>query len=307
MTTLKKMKKPKEPGGGFGLRKLVMLAIGIIAVFIASDIGLGAAMGSDHPSIERTKGDKNGTAIVVFGSMQASTKALIAPHLKLLRGYGDVVTVEYSQTGLDGNTVVVDTWKKLQEWGYKKTVLLGVSLGGDLATDLIDYDRANGHKLQFSVIAADAPTEMSDIENKLGLQIMSRWYAGKLSDWIFTPVIWWATFEPPAEKDLGKGVNKKLLDAHYDVSRHYPMSGWTDELRYVRDHVGYRPDTYKTIPLVVLQSEHDDVVKKEAASKWKLAFGGGTVLTIKNSRHAGLVEWPREWDAGLEQALDRVA
>lgn len=289
------------------LRKPLLVATATFVVLGLADWGLGAAMGDDHPTIEQTKGKKNQTAIVVFGGMQASTKTLIAPHRQLLLQYGDLVTVENSQTGFDGSVVVVDTHKKLTEWGYKRAIILGVSQGGPVGTDLIDYDRANGHKLQFSMIAADAYTDADDIESWLGLQVMSRWHAGWLSDLALTKLVWWAAFDPPGKDELGKGVDPKLLDEHYNVSKNYALSGWTDELRFARDHIGYRPDAYKGVPLHVLVSENDDVVKKEAAKRWQLAFGGGNVTTVPRSRHAGLVEWPREWNDGLERALNKVA
>ena len=288
-------------------RKPLLVATAAFVVLGLADWGLDAVLGDDHPTVEQDKGKNNRTAIVVFGGMQASTKTLIAPHRKLLLQYGDLVTVEPSQTGFDGKTVAVDTHKKLIEWGYKRAIIVGVSQGGPVGTDLIDYDRANGHKLQFSMIAADAYTDADDIESWLGLQIMSRWHAGWLADKTLTKLVWWAGFEPPSKSELGKGVDSKLLEEHYSVSKNYALSGWTDELRYARDHVGYRPDTYRGIPLQILVSENDDVVKKEAAKKWQLAFGGGTIVKIPHSKHAGLVEWPREWNDGLEQALDKVA
>ena len=171
------------------------------------------------------------------------------------------------------------------EWGYKRAIIVGVSQGGPVGTDLIDYDRANGHKLQFSMIAADAYTDADDIESWLGLQIMSRWHAGWLADKTLTKLVWWAGFEPPSKSELGKGVDSKLLEEHYSVSKNYALSGWTDELRYARDHVGYRPDTYRGIPLQILVSETMMSSKKKPprSGSWPLVVAPSSRSHIRST------------------------
>lgn len=254
-----------------------MAVIGLVVVLALSDWGLGAFMSTTDPTIKKSKGSRNGAAVLVLGDEATSTKALTTPHKKVLSRYGDPVSVEFSQDSFDADAIVKKTHKQLLDWGYKRVIIVGVGLGGQIGTDLIDYDRTNGRHFQFSVVLADAQTSVDDTEHSMKSWFFSWWHAGPMADFV-----------------CGK------------LSPGYPTSGWTAQLRYGQDHLGYRPDAYSGIPMAFLQSSDDGDVKKEAATNWQRIFGKGKVITVAGSPHAGLIKSAGAWDKALGKALDQV-
>lgn len=255
-----------------------MFVLGAFIALAGIDWGLSSFMSTTDPSITRVKGSNNNAAVLVLGDTESSTEALAKPHQKTLRKYGDLVFVESSQDSFDGGAITQKTHKQLQDWGYKRVIIVGIGLGGQVGTDLIDYDRANGRHFQFSAVLADAQTGVDDTENGMSTAFFSWWHAGPMADFVG-----------------GK------------ISPGYPISGWTAQLRYADNHLAYRPDAYIGVPMVVLQSENDSVVKKEAAANWQRIFGKGKVVAVPGSDHAGLIKSAPAWSKALDKALAQVA
>lgn len=269
--------------------------------------GLAAnAAYSPHPAITRSVSTGRDTAFVLFTGTQSSAKALSAPMLTTWRKAGDAVEVEYPRKRFDGSTIVADTFDQLRTWGYRKVILSGASLGGMVAADFIDYNRQKGSPLQIiAVLMEDAPTSTEDLVQAGGAKFMSWWHAGPLANLLLTKPFWAAGFNPPPRNQLGAGVDEDQLRRQYEASKTYPLSGWTDELRYMANHRTFSSGEYAGIPLVTLQSENDEVVKPGAAAKWQLIFGSGRLITVA-SMHIGFVEYPEAWRSAFIKAFQQL-
>jgi len=269
--------------------------------------GLAAdAIYSPHPEVTRSVSAGHDTAFVFFTGTQSSAKALSAPMLTTWGAVGDVVAVEYPRNRFDDTAIVADTLNQLCAWGYRKVILSGASLGGLVVADFIDYNRQKGDQLQIiAVLMEDVPTGSEDLVQAGGAQFMSWWHAGPLANLVLTRPFWATSFNPPPRNQLGKGVDEGQLRRQYEASKTYPLSGWTDELRYMVNHRAFTPGEYTGISLIILQSDKDEVVKPDAAIKWQSIFGGGHVIKT-DSTHIGFVEYPEVWRTAFVEAFHQV-
>lgn len=288
------------------LRRPIAYGAAALAIWLPLLDGLVAnATYSPHPEILRnSNATKRDTAFVFFTGTQSSGRALSTPMLSTWYAAGDVVTVEYPRNRFDGSTIIADTFDQLREWGYRKIIISGASLGGMMAADLIDYNRTKGGPLKvIAVLMEDAPASPDDLAQSGGARFMSYWHAGPVANLLFTKMFWAVGFKPPARDELGEEVNNEQLNRQYSASNSYPLSGWTDELRYMVKHPPYKAGQYAGIPLVVMRSGNDVVVKADATRAWENVFQGGQVIKVPNSTHIGFVEYPEVWRAAFVQAF----
>ena len=258
---------------------------------------------TQHPADIHRYNSASKTAVVYFAGVQSSGRAHSAPLRDLWTKHGDVIVVEYNPQRFDGRVTVYDVHSRLIEWGYERALLIGASMGGLLATDLIDLDRATGSHLKFAVMMQDVPQSKSDLRDSAQADAVARMlYPGPLDNWLFTDLVWHFAFKPPPHYMLGKGVNQGQLAEHYHASSNYPLSGWAGQIRYIVRHRGYERNQYVGIPLVVMQSQNDGVVKP-TADLWRPIFGGGTVIAVPETTHIGFVEYPQRWQAAFTQGF----
>jgi hypothetical protein len=257
---------------------------------------------SPHPTgITRYETGRK-TAFVFFTGTQSSGEALSAPLRDLWSQHGDVVVVEYNRTRFDGRQTAYDTYEQLLKWGYNRVILDGASLGGLLATDVIDFDHSAGSHLTFAVLMQDVPMDKSDLTSgDLAGAGTTVWYPGYVTN-LLSDLFWNFNFHPPQSYQLGAGVDQQQLNAQYQASRTYPLSGWVGEIRYITTHRGFIGNQYAGIPLVVMQARNDSVVKPDA-DRWEKIFGGGTLITVPQSTHIGFVEYPDQWKTAFTQAF----
>jgi pimeloyl-ACP methyl ester carboxylesterase len=290
-------------------RRPIAYGVAALAIWLPLLDGLVANVTySSRPEILRNSGvTKRDTAFVFFTGTQSSGRALSAPMLSTWYAAGDVVTVEYPRNHFDGPAIIADTFAQLRAWGYRKVIISGASLGGMMATDLIDYNREKGSPLQVTaVLMEDAPASSGDLVQSGGAQFMSYWHAGPVANLLFTKVFWAVGFKPPARDKLGEGVNDAQLNKQYSASNSYPLSGWTGELRYMVKHPSYKAGQYAGIPLIIMRSEKDVVVKTDADCTWESIFQGGQVIKVPTSTHIGFVEYPEVWRTAFVQAFQAL-
>ncbi len=237
-----------------------------------------------------------------FTGTQSSGIALSAPLRSQWQEHADVVVVEYNRYRFEGRQTAYDTYLKLREWGYPQAILDGASLGGLLATDVIDFDRAAGGMMKFAVMMQDVPMNGDDLKFSGVKALSTVWWPGRLTDLIATYLFWYLNFNPPPRDQLGTGVDDQQLAAQHEASRTYPLSGWKGEIRYIVTHDGFVRNQYVGIPLIIMQSQNDGVVKP-TANRWKEVFGGATMITVPQSTHIGFVEFPDRWRTAFAAAF----
>lgn len=257
---------------------------------------------SQHPEQIRRFSTNSQTAIVFFTGAQSSGIAHSAPLRDLWSRHGDVIVVEYNRRRFDARATVHDTHQLLTDGGYRRVIIIGASMGGLLATDLIDLDRVKGRELAFAVLLQDTPQDIEDLYHKNRTEIFNVWRPGPVNNLFMTDPFWHYGFNPPPPYMLGSGVDKAQLRAQYSASSSYPLSGWAGQVNYVRSHRGFDRNQYLGVPLVVMQSQNDNVVKPNA-HKWQYVFGGGTVVNVPQTTHIGFVEYPDRWRAAFQDGF----
>lgn len=256
-----------------------------------------------HPQRIERYSNTSTTAFVFFTGVQSSGTTHSAALRDLWGKHGDVIVVEYSPNRFDGGVTAYDTYRLLIDGGYKRVILDGASGGGLLATDVIDFDRVEGNKLEFVVMMQDVPQTEEDLYDRdNAVNVATFLYPGPVTSWWGTDLFWHFGFKPPPRYMLGQDVNDAQLKAHYEASRNYPLSGWAGQIRYIVNHREYGRNQFRDIPLIYMQSEHDGVVKP-TADKWKSVFGNITLIKVPETTHVGFVEYPQRWRTAFEQGF----
>jgi len=270
----------------------------------------------DPESITRYEGNgDHKTAFVFFGGAQDSATALSAPLRDQWLQRDDVVVVEFNRILFDGDQTSYDTYRKLHEWGYEKVILDGASIGGRVATGTIDCDRKYGlsdykKNLKFAVMLQDAPVDIEDLYQRDSAKSWSTvWWAGQMTNLLLTRLFWDINFNPPPRDQLGAGVDDNQLAAQYEASRTYPLSGWLGQIRYIDSRSDstnkIAPKTYYDVPLVLMQSDGDTVVKP-TADRWGGLFASMTVIPV-HSGHIDFVENPGEWRTAFGKGFEALS
>lgn len=256
--------------------------------------------------------DRHDTAFVFFTGTQSSGETHSAQMRDLWGEHGDVVIVEYDRKRFDGPTITESMYNQLRDWGYKRAILDGASVGSMLVTDQIDYDRAHGNNFEYAVMFQDGFTNASAdlVQGAQAKAVANIWHAGPVANFLFTRLWWKFGFNPPSRDKLGDGVDEFLLRRHYSASGTYPLSGWTGELRYGVTHRAYKLGEYAGIPVVIMRSrpsggngKDDGVVKSGAAEKLQAIFGGGTIINVNGSTHVGFAEYVTLWQNSFRVAF----
>ena len=279
--------------------------LGLVIWTVTPLDGLTLHLASPSPADIKRYSTGNKTAFVFFSGTQSSGEALSAPLRELWSQHGDVIVVEYNRVRFDGRRTAYDTYEQLLRWGYTRVILDGASLGGLLATDVIDFDHNGGNRLTFAVLMQDVPMDKNDLVDESMADAASHiWHPGYVTN-LFSDWFWDFSFQPPPASQLGTGVNQQQLAAQYQASRTYPLSGWVGEIHYIVNHGSFLPNQYIGIPLVIMQARNDGVVKDDA-KRWQAVFGGGTLIWVPESTHIGFVEYPDLWKQAFRQAFQAL-
>jgi pimeloyl-ACP methyl ester carboxylesterase len=286
------------------IRKVIGYGLLVMLVWTLAPDGLANRYVYDqHPQRIERYNNQSTTAFVFFTGVQSSGETHSAPLRDIWGKKRDVIVVEYNRERFDGPVTAYDTYTLLVDSGYKRVILDGSSMGGLLATDVIDFAQAADSKIEFAVMMQDVPQTEEDLYDRdNAVNVATFLYPGPVTNWWATDLFWHFGFNPPARYMLGQGVNDAQLQAHYEASRSYPLSGWAGEIRFIVNHREYGRNQYVGIPLIYMQSEKDSVVKP-TADKWKSVFGNITVINVPETTHVGFVEYPAVWRKAFEKGF----
>lgn len=284
------------------LKTLLYGCLATIAWMLTLDGVVNHYFADPHPSTVRLTSTSK-TAVVFFTAAQSSGTAHSAPLKSLWDERGDVIIVEYNPNRFVGQQIAYDVYRQLVDWQYERAILIGASLGGLLATDVIDNDRAGTTHLQYAVMFQGVPLDSSDLYHQDSADAIARaWYPGPVTNYVGTDLMWRYVYNPPPPYMLGPDVDQKQLAAQHQVGRHYPLSGWAGEVRYIAHHRGFERNQYVGIPLVIMESEHDTVVKP-TANRWRPVFGSATVIKVPEAGHVDFVEHPDAWRQAFQKGF----
>lgn len=183
--------------------------------------------------------------------------------------------------------------------------MIGGSLGGELAVDLIDYQRAHHGALALRLILADTPAGVDTLFMS-GLAKHTRWFRpGQLNN-SATRLYWKAVFRPITPAQRGRGVDLVQLATLHGAAKTWPLSNKQGQVRYIVDRPPPPAKAYPGIHAVYLQSSLDNVVRPEATQIWLAAFPDASFIPVPGAWHIDFVEHPEEWRAAFTAAFSKL-
>lgn len=287
-------------------RRLSVLVLATAAVFslyvlLGDGYVANVVYRDSHPSFDRASADSR-EAVVFFTGAQSYGSALAAPMVPVWMQHGDVVVVNYPRYRFDSPTIARDTYRYLQKNGYQRVTLIGGSLGGELAVDLIEYQRAHHGDLQLRVILADTPAGVTTLF-MAGIATHSHWFRPGPLDNLATRLYWRAVFRPETPSQRGRSVDPAQLATLHAAAKTWALSSEQEQVRYIVDRPPPTAGTYIGIRMMYLQSTHDKVVRPQATPVWANAFPGATVISVPGAWHIDFVEHPEEWRNAFTKAF----
>ena len=256
----------------------------------------------EHPQISRSPSPAGTDAVLFLTGTQSDGAALAAPMLSVWKQHGDVVIVQYPRESFDAPTIVADIHQQLMKWHYRRVTIIGGSLGGLMAADLVDYDRTHGRNLQFRVVLTGVPAGTDTLFDAATARNLSWFYPGPVDN-LFSPVVWGFSFHPETPSQQGKGVDSRQLKTLHDSATTWPLSGEAAQVRYITGHTIPAAGAYRSIPMVYLQAQLDKVVRPASAEVWLKAFSGSRLIAVPAAWHIDFAEHPQEWAQAFDSAF----
>jgi pimeloyl-ACP methyl ester carboxylesterase len=222
---------------------------------------------------------------------------------------GDVLYVEYGGTRFRANEVVRKVVGFINSHSYGRIVLIGASMGGLLANDIVQrLDRAMQNKVELVVL--DAPTSARDFQPPLDKfsPLVRVLPFGPIWN-IMSRLAMKFIVRPPKEQNIEKGVDRIELARRVAQARSYPLSFWRDQIKYMVTHPKLRPGSLVHVKQVVyVRSERDtDTVRPTAFNAWQGARGTRPVVRIEvDSTHVGFAERPQTWRRAFRKIFAKL-
>jgi pimeloyl-ACP methyl ester carboxylesterase len=254
-------------------------------------------------------GQESKRAIVFFTGVQSSAEAHSAQVRQLWQRYGQVVIVEYPRDTFYADETVQKTFDYLVDHQYDEVVLIGASMGGLLALDLINLNRKRSHPFKVvGVIACDAPLTPDDLRQKSMANMTKFWHAGWISNSL-TSLFWKFGFKP--NRQVEPDVDMAILNRHQDISGSWQLSSYAAQVRYLVSYPPVESGQYTEIPLAILRATQDQDILDSHIARWLVAFDVPVSWIEKlvyrvESTHVGFNEFPEAWRQGFTHAFDQL-
>ncbi len=289
-------------GSLFGL-VLLMLALCTIDLF--------AFHLMRRPQIEIVKrpGRNHSRLIIYLTGAQSSAVKHSAGMLRVWLEYADVWLVEYDLNRYTGRSIVKRVRGLLRSTEYQRIDLIGASMGGLTADDIVLGMSKPGRDVRNQLV--DAPFTSADLVDPAA-QLAKFIPAGRLFDLLLNRPFWKLTFKPPKPDLLGEGVNWELLDAQHALASRWPLHQLFDEARSILAHPTPQPSPERNgVTANYLQSRRpyapdaDDTIKREAYEHWRRVYPNLGLVEVA-STHVGFLEFPggpNGWEAAFRKVL----
>lgn len=255
-------------------------------------------------STSSTPADQRRVIMFLTGA-QSSGVILSQDLLPLWRSHGRVMVAEYNRQRFDGDEVVRELVKAIKRVPTKhrqRITIIGASMGGLLGTDLAAELVAREIDAKVDFILTDALHDSADLVAP-GSGVAAALYAGPVMNGLPTRMFWRLGFNPPPASELEPGFKPAHLDKLHQLASTYPLSGWTDQVRYIVGHADVRRLPPNVTKAVFLQSDMDTTVKPAAYDKWARLFGGDLKHIAVHSTHIEYLGYPKAWDQAFKEAF----
>lgn len=251
----------------------------------------------DTPTVYFHYGAEPETAVVFLGGAGASPSAQVAEMLPVLKKRGNVFVVEYAPLRFTPSVVIDEVLQRVD--GYKKVILVGASMGGLLAHDVIHQARKQGETRHFGVVLIDAPTQSSEVNMFTGLKSLADLALGSWSNALISL--------PREQTDINtiRPRNVEKLHKLWESYDTWATSCWADQGAFIFGHDELSRLT--NVNWSFVQSEADEFIEPSAYASWVEAQGPMNLHVVPKAKHVSFLDWPDEYDPRLDAALLDVA
>ena len=238
-------------------------------------------------------------AVVFFNGVQG----LALAHSVALRPswakHGNVVVVQYRPNRFEARVTIATAFRWLIRRGYRRVTLIGISMGGLLAADFIDYNKAHGAPLLLRAILEDVPAGVRTLKH-FGAAATTFVHTGVIAN-LLVKVFGGVPFTPAPPSQWGTGANPEQVKADNHATATWPLSGLVEQVRYIIDHRLPTAGSYAITPMVYVQSTKDHDVSNDSAY-WGSVFASHKLVRVV-ATHSGLTMYPDAYRAGYTRAF----
>lgn len=297
-------------------QRWAVLLIGIIVLLVVSTwldrLFSRLTSGVRISSYSQTASVLSGRLIVYLPGILADGDNSAESVINVWRRYGDVVTVSYTGDSFDAAGVVRIVAATIRnDRQHDNVVLVGSSMGGMLALDVIDNLRRHGGLTKkIDIIFVDSPASSRDMlaGGNVGAPVMRALPFGRLYNWLGAPLMR-VMLIPPKDENIEPQLDRETIKREAMAAMGvYRLSMWRDQLVYMAAHPRLKQADFVGINrLVYLQcSRNNETVKQpQAADAW--GFAAGRMFTIRvDSTHCGYRERPVIWQEAFASVFRRL-
>jgi hypothetical protein len=238
------------------------------------------------------------TAVMVFPPSQVSGETYTKAIRATLHTSGRfVIAAEYSQRTFNPRAIAGEAFEELKNRSIRKVHLVGASVGAKLVAEFIRYNQENDRHFEITgVTLLDPVMDAGDLHDSRSWVMRFLWWPGALANQ-FTSSFWNGSFNPPTPEE---GADAELLAEHHRRSKNYQLSGWGGQIRAAAGSAAVQPGEFTGIPLRILRSKQDGVVKDSAVPKWLAAFNAVRAqVRYVDSAHCDVPAFPKAWNNAL--------
>lgn len=245
-----------------------------------------------------------GTATLEFPPTQVSGET----HSKPIRAIANTrffVAVEYPAHIFNTYAAAVQAFAYLKGLGVRRVYLIGPSVGTDVVTEFIRYNAMQGEDALeiIGVILADPAWGAGELFDTRTPILRWLWWPGAVVN-LGTKQFWEAGFDPPTPEPE---VDEDILAEHHTRSKAYKLSSWGGQVRTAASPSDARPGEFAAIPMMLLRSKHDKVVKNTAIPRWLAVYGvDDSHVFYVDSAHCDFPAFPKAWQGAFSWAFAKL-
>jgi hypothetical protein len=267
------------------------------------------------PTIEWSGPEDSDTIVLVYGGAYSDATIMFQRLLPLLWQVGRVAVVRYNSQHFDAHTVMRHAYDEVlaSSGGVqpKHLLVIGLSLGGQEALRLVEYDEAQGYQFaSIEQILMDVPLgwqhlpfPQSVAARALARMPIDRRLALNRKSKAFTQALFKAPTDVPSE--YANDIDPEQLRRHMQAMHGLSLCAFIEQT--VAVGTAHEYNIRRMPPTVVLRcAGPDKVIRGDKAYDALRSLLGDALLGMffVPGHHAGLIEYHTGWYCKLADALE---
>lgn len=207
---------------------------------------------------------------------------------------GDVYVVPYAEKRFNAHAVMLKGYEYARNNNYTTVVLVGASLGGEVALRFVEHSRASNDSLTLKMVMCDVPLGGQHLPVSLLAQHLVKWiHIGPLFN-LLSPLVTRLMFKQlPMEQS--NGVDHDHLNRHMTAMWSCKLSAIVEQTAGIAAQPPFEKLT--DVSTVYLECANDEVIRgEEAVSDWReLVYSGYLEVIPVEGGHVQFVENHVPW------------